>query len=77
MSPDIPQNCSACGAHLNEGTKPLEIGYQVRGVYDGILLWLCPNCGHARPRFSDGGRLTEAARRYCDAINLSQQMRGV
>lgn len=24
-----------------------EIGYEDRDVYDGVLFWFCPDCGHA------------------------------
>jgi len=27
------------------------IGYQERGVYDGVIIWHCPDCGHTWPRF--------------------------
>lgn len=32
------------------------IGMEVRGVYDGVLIWYCPDCGHKWPRFADGKR---------------------
>ncbi len=28
-----------------------KIGIQVWGVYDGVLIWRCPDCGHNWPRF--------------------------
>lgn len=37
------------------------IGHEVRGVYDGVLFWSCPDCRQAWPRWTDGGRLTDAA----------------
>ena len=27
---------------------------EVRGVYDGALIWQCPECGNMWPRFSEG-----------------------
>jgi len=27
-------------------------GIEVRGAYDGILIWQCPDCDHLWPRFS-------------------------
>lgn len=30
------------------------IGHEVWGVYDGILFWVCPDCGLARSRFVIG-----------------------
>lgn len=41
------------------------MGHEVRGVYDGVLYWSCPDCGRAWPRFADGeGRLTAAAAKF-------------
>lgn len=31
----------------------LKHGIQVRGVYDGILIWQCPFCQYMWPRFSE------------------------
>lgn len=28
------------------------MGYEIQGVYDGILFWGCPDCGHLWPRFA-------------------------
>lgn len=36
------------------------IGMNIQGVYDGVLIWCCPDCGHHWPRFPDG-RLHVAA----------------
>lgn len=36
------------------------MGYEIRGVYDGVLFWGCPDCGHLWPRFKLDG-LREAA----------------
>ena len=40
--------CPGCG-HPAGGTTL--VGEQVRGVYDGILIWHHETCGHAWPRF--------------------------
>jgi Zn ribbon nucleic-acid-binding protein len=39
------------------------MGYEQRGVYDGVLVWGCMACGHAWPRFSteDWPRLHDKA----------------
>lgn len=29
-------------------------GIEVRGVYDGVLVWQCPDCAHMWPRFDKG-----------------------
>jgi hypothetical protein len=34
------------------------MGHEIRGVYDGVLFWSCPDCGLAWPRWNDGGRLS-------------------
>jgi uncharacterized membrane protein len=51
---DVPPFCPQCdrgNAH----------GYEIRGVYDGILLWRCQYCHHMWPRFSPPGRLHDEA----------------
>ena len=30
------------------------MGYDFPGVYDGVLIWACPDCGLAWPRFTEG-----------------------
>ena len=47
-------NCQECNASFigdpipqSDRTYRREIGYEVRGVYDGILYWACPDCGFA------------------------------
>lgn len=32
------------------------IGHEIRGVYDGVLFWSCPDCHMAWPRWTDGPR---------------------
>jgi len=29
-----------------------KMGYEVSGIYDGILIWGCEDCGHKWPRFA-------------------------
>ena len=31
------------------------LGIEVRGVYDGVLIWKCEDCNHQWPRFSREG----------------------
>lgn len=38
------------------------LGIEIPGVYDGILMWQCPDCGTSWPRFDPPGR------RYDEAI---------
>lgn len=28
-------------------------GIEVRGLYDGVLIWKCPDCDHMWPRFGE------------------------
>lgn len=59
-----------------EGTTHFSrvIGHEVRGVYDGVLFWSCPDCGKAWPRFTDGrGRLTAISAEYAVDHNLLKE----
>jgi Zn-finger nucleic acid-binding protein len=41
------------------------IGHEIRGIYDGVLFWSCPDCSHAWPRdFGDWDRLNELSAKY-------------
>jgi hypothetical protein len=58
--------CPNCGN--NEQGKML--GHEVRGVYDGVLVWECLGCRHAWPRdFGSMERRNLAAREYADQLN--------
>lgn len=82
------KNCRECGSsflgqeipeehrHMYGGETNFSriIGIAIRGVYDGVLIWACPDCGHQWPRFPEGDRrhdkaveLIESARRGMDA----------
>lgn len=82
-----PQNCPECeadfqGAPIPEKSQHMyggkthfsrRIGIEITGVYDGVLIWMCPDCGHMWPRFerdpSGRSRLHEAAlRRIAKAL---------
>lgn len=71
--------CPHCGADLRGKEIPAEyqkpmyggqthysriIGVQVRGVYDGVLFWKCPDCAHGWHRWPEGHRLHQIAERY-------------
>ncbi len=45
------------------------IGIEVRGVYDGVLYWQCPDCGFAWQRFDPGTRLANKAVAFIDQQN--------
>lgn len=58
--------CPECG-NQDDGRV---MGYQVRGIYDGVLYWECLACGWAWPRdFGDWERRNAAAREHADAHN--------
>ena len=52
--------CPHCG-----NADAARLGYEIRGVYDGVLYWVCGNCGRAWPRFTDGP-LGELSEEYVD-----------
>ena len=60
-------DCPGCGADLREKPAPnggfyvRTIGVEVRGVYDGVLFWQCPDCDHRWHRFPEGDRLRARA----------------
>ena len=55
-------DCSAPGADI--------FGFEVRGVYDGVLYWQCSKCGHAWNRWDErAGRRFYAAESYVTAAN--------
>ena len=60
--------CPGCQATL----QGRAIGVEVQGVYDGVLYWACPDCGHAWPRWSDG-RLGQLSREYAARHGASRR----
>ena len=52
--------CPRCG-HTEQ------YAIEVRGVYDGTLVWQCRDCSHMWPRFP-GGTLNLAALRWIAAV---------
>lgn len=42
------------------------IGVEVRGVYDGVLYWMCEACGLRYHRFPEGHWLRPRAERHID-----------
>jgi len=62
-----PDGCPEC-------EEPDYLGYEVLGVYDGVLYWVCPHCGHAWPRFTEGlGGLAELSAKYAEQHNLEHE----
>lgn len=62
MSTTLSDDCPKCGSG-DYG------GYEVRGVYDGVLFWLCLNCGWAYPRIFGAPRMDGLSQRYADDFN--------
>lgn len=62
--------CRHCGASLKGAAKPNGgfysrcIGVEVPGVYDGVLFWQCPDCGHRWNRWPANHYLHTFAERY-------------
>lgn len=52
----------------NEGDPPRYysrlIGIEIKGVYDGVLYWQCPDCGHQWHRWPEGHPLRKRAESY-------------
>ena len=53
------------------------VGYEVPGVYDGVLYWVCPSCGHAFPRWVGpmDQRMVQLSKKYADEHNERQKER--
>jgi ribosomal protein L37AE/L43A len=50
--------CPSCGEL--DSDRPF-IGVEIRGVYDGPVIWECSTCKHRWPRFHPPGRLYDYA----------------
>lgn len=59
--------CPECGC--NDESKMM--GFEVRGVYDGVLWWECGSCGWAFPRDFGPGRRSDLSRKYADERNAA------
>jgi hypothetical protein len=64
QGPQIPQEYIDKG-YYGEGARyySTKLGIEVRGAYDGVLIWKCEVCNHMWPRFSyeQWGNLHEKA----------------
>lgn len=73
----MEHHCPHCGANLDGELIPAsgqywggrkhygrEIGIEVRGVYDGVLFWQCPDCEGRWHRFPEDHWLRERAERH-------------
>ena len=75
-----PRTCPNCEADLRGEPIPAEltgsgfyakgehysrvVGVEVRGVYDGVLYWQCPDCGHKWHRWPVGDYRRDRAAMY-------------
>lgn len=63
MSPESDP-CPHCGVDLRQGSGySRKIGVEIPEVYDGALLWCCPDCKGYWHRFQSG-HYREKAERY-------------
>lgn len=67
--PPLPEeDCPHCGNRLtyNEGGTGYsrKIAVILRGIYDGVLYWTCPDCHGAWHRFPPGDRLHDKAEEW-------------
>lgn len=53
--------CPNCGAKEEGDAFFYFTGIEIRGVYDGVLIWECVLCKHRWPRFRPPGRLYDYA----------------
>lgn len=66
--PDGPDVCPHCDAalayYVDEQRYSRVLGVEVRGVYDGVLYFACPDCHTAWHRWPPGHPIRERAERY-------------
>lgn len=60
MASDTPRFCPKCAAGIARSV----IGVEVRRIYDGVLYWKCPDCGHPFHRWPQGDRLRAKAEEF-------------
>lgn len=79
MNEEDLEHCPKCGKDLateveEDGQMKMGsriIGVEIRGVYDGTLYWLCPDCDIAFHRWPDGHPFHVRAQRFIDQHNLT------
>lgn len=57
----IPQQYIDAGYYGTSTHYSRKIGVEVRGVYDGVLYWQCPDCGGVWHRWSKGSHQRKLA----------------
>lgn len=68
----IPQEYIDAG-YYGEGVTHYSrmIGIEVRGVYDGVLYWKCPDCNASWHRWPEGTKEHHAAKHYMELSNAN------
>lgn len=61
MSVEALRACPVCHVDWADGKYSRLIGIERRGVYDGVVEWMCPDCGARWDRFT-GKRLMDEQR---------------
>lgn len=65
MGEPIPQRLIDAGYYPRGDTNySRTIGVEIRGVYDGVLYWQCPDCGGKWHRWPEGHPYRAQAERY-------------
>ncbi len=62
--------CPHCNSDQFFGSSLNTIGMEIWGIYDGVLYWMCPDCGWSWHRWSEG-RLHDVAQGYIDSANTA------
>lgn len=64
----MSSSCPHCASNLiyekNSRMYERTIGVEVRGVYDGVLFWQCPDCAGRWHRWPEQHPYRELAERY-------------
>jgi hypothetical protein len=63
----IPQDYRDAGWYGDNTHYSRTIGVEIRGVYDGMLFWRCPDCGGHWHRWPEGHYLRARAEPYVEA----------
>lgn len=64
--------CPECGNDMQDLSNPEGsrlIGVEISRLYDGVLYWQCPDCGHRWNRFPRDHYLWPRAQRWLGHIN--------
>lgn len=65
----IPQDSIDAGYYGSSTHFSRMIGVEIRGAYDGVLFWMCPDCGVRWHRWKDE-RMMARAQPYIDGKDI-------